>query len=237
MKIGRVNQITSIAVRAALFVLLVILIYFTLKYGPLIQKALWNTSQATWKVNKAADAEIEHFNNQLQETQKATDAVKRFFQETGCSLNGCPGLFGRKPVKGLLPQATSLLARVQYSVETLDTVIRHLDDVVVSTKGEVDSLHVATDNLAKAIQDLDGIVADPRIKEELAELLQLTKDIDEDSKQLDLLLKSGTATAEDVRMVADKIREQYLKARNLYYAIAKELLGIGSEGVQFFLKK
>lgn len=237
MKVGRLNQILAALVHAALFVLLVILIWFTLKYGPLIQKALWNTSQATWKVNKAADAEIAHFNNQLQETEKATNAVKRFFDETGCSLNGCRGLFGRKEVKGLLPQATSLLAKVQYSMETLDVVIKHLDEVVVSTKGEVDSLHVATDNLAKSISDLDGIIADPRIKEELAELLQLTKDIDEDSKQLGLLLKSGTATAEDIRMVADKIREQYLKARNLYYAIAKELLGIGSEGVQFFLKK
>jgi hypothetical protein len=75
---------------------------------------------------------------------------------------------------------------------------------------------VMTD-LQQTLGDADKVIADPKLKEILA-------DTDEDVKQLKPMLESGTATAEDVQRVADKIAGQYTKARNLWFAGAQWLL-------------
>lgn len=87
------------------------------------------------------------------------------------------------------------------------------------------------------LDNLSADAADPHVKEAIANLDAAAHDLDADLAQLRLILESGTATARDVQAVADKVAEQYTKARNLYYSVFKELLGIGSQGIQFWLKK
>jgi isoleucyl-tRNA synthetase len=76
---------------------------------------------------------------------------------------------------------------------------------------------LATAQLQKTLAAAEMVVADPEIKTILA-------DADEDVKQLKPMLEAGTATAEDVQRVADKIAAQYTKARNIWLGGAQWLL-------------
>jgi hypothetical protein len=211
-----------------LYIVLTVAVIFawrwTRRETPLIHDVLWNTAAETYVVK-------ENSNREFTEVEKATTAVKNLADHTDITLNGPKGH------PGLIPQLTMLVAKGQTAMDDLDKGIRDLDDVTVSARQEIDEIGLATRELTLVETHLDSLVTDPHIREELSELVDVTKDIDADVKQANTLLVSTTATAEDVRAVADDLRAKYLKARNLYYAIAKELLGLGSEGMQFFLKK
>jgi hypothetical protein len=75
----------------------------------------------------------------------------------------------------------------------------------------------ATQQFQRTLVAAEGVIGDPKLREILA-------DTDEDIKQLKPMLESGTATAEDVQRVADKIADQYTKARNIWIAGAQWLV-------------
>ena len=199
--------------------------------APVIDAAVWNFASSSWDVKQNSGEE-------LQETRKATAAAKALFDHTDVTLNG------PRAHPGLIPQLTALTQKAQPAMDNLaaavghlNTVAVHLDELVQSGTGTTQQLTATVQEFQRAIADVDGLVADPKIRETIANLAAATNDLDASIRQLNEMLKSGTATAQDVQAVADKVREQYTKARNLYYAIFKELLSIGSEGVQFVLKK
>ena len=199
--------------------------------SPLIHAALYNVASASYDLKQNSGLE-------LQETRKTTAAAKEFFDRTQWALDGRPGH------PGLIPQATILVVKAQPAVDNLNAGIvrlnlaaEHLDKLITTGTATMAELQGAVGAFHQSITDLDSVITDPKIRIALDNLAGITADLDASIKQLDEMLKSATATAQDVQAVADKVREQYTKAKNLYYAIFKELLSIGSEGIQFVLKK
>jgi preprotein translocase subunit YajC len=172
---------------------------------------------------------------ELQETRKATADLHDLLIHTDLSLNG------RRGHPGLLRQASAVLDRAQAAIDTLNSAIAAQNSALLETQGDLRNnlkqMLTATEQLQGAIADGDKLITDPGIHATVVNLQAATADLDASIKQLDVMLQSGTATAKDIQAVADKLREQYTKAQNLYYAIARELLGIGSEAVQFWLRK
>jgi hypothetical protein len=233
----RLIESLTVALLAAVIVFLCVFAWWAHREAPLIHDAVWNTAASTWEVKQNSGRE-------LVETNKVLAGTKDLIEHTDCNLNGCPGIGARKPTPGLLPAATILLTKAQPAMDNLTAAISHLDTVAQDLDGLVKSgtattaeLQGAVKTFQGAIGDLDKIITDPSIKMTLNGLAAATLDLDTSIKQLNLMLQSGTATALDIQRVADKVAEQYTKARNLYYALFKEVLSIGSQGVQFILKK
>jgi len=78
----------------------------------------------------------------------------------------------------------------------------------------------ATGELRQTLQDADRQINDPAIGETLASLKSASQSA---SAGLDEANKSLT----DVHQIADKARETYLKPINLWWAVFKQVLGIG----------
>lgn len=199
--------------------------------APLIHSALWNFSSSSYDVKMNSARE-------LTETNKILADAHDLFSHTDITLNGPKGH------PGLIPQATLLVQKAQPAMDNLaaafahlNSVAEHLDRLVMTGTGTMQELTSTVAQFRVAIANVDKLTTDPKIHELFESLALTVADIDTSVKQLNVMLLSATATAQDVQAIADKIREQYMKARNLYYAIAKELLGIGSQGIQFWLKK
>lgn len=194
--------------------------------GPLFQSTLSNINDTSLVVK-------ENSGQEFKETKKATAAVKAFFDHSDSTLNGT------KEHPGLFPQFILLTVKAQNAMDSLDKAIKNLNNLEGDIRGEITAIHLATDQLTGAVIDLRefGKAENPKVDGLLDQLNIAVMELNMNLKQADALLVSGTATAEDIQAIADKIKEQYMKARNLYYALAKELLGVGSQGIQFFLRK
>jgi len=142
-------------------------------------------------------------------TQQSLSNLSAFVSRTDSNING------------------TLLPRLSHAIDQQnDALLVSQNDLQANLK----EMLGATQQLQRTMAAAETVIADPQIK-------QLIVDLDSNMKQLNLLLQSGTATADDVKRVADKFAEQYTKARNIYYAVFKEVLSVGSQGVQFVLKK
>jgi len=177
-----------------------------------VSDAALQVSEMAGKLNIAADAETEKLQasvEELRKTERATRAAIDSLRQIFIDVH-------------------------QQSLPKLNLALDDLD------KGE---LQVASDfseqmkHVTPVLDQLAADVGDPQIKAAIANLAASSADLDRDLAQLQPMLVSTTATAQDVQRVADKVAAEYTKTRNLAYALFKELLGLGAQGVQFFLKK
>lgn len=200
--------------------------------APLIHSALWNFSSSSYDVKN-------HSAQELATTQKILVDVKHLVGSTDCSLNGCPGLGELKPTPGLLPQVTTLVRKAQPAMDNLASASAHLDQAIQHTDGAIQSLNAllasGTATMAevqsslKRVNDLivalQGQVSDPSIKLALDNLAASGKAMAEGMQQL-------AAASTDVRQIADKARETYLKPVNLWWGLVKELLPLAGSAAQ-----
>lgn len=221
--------------RGALAVLLLVLAWAALELGRLAGEARRDlggiTSQLSTTLAQVNSTERDSSVKLAEEQRQLTEtlvAVKHIVQRSDEQL------FGRDLHSGLFGQAGTLLATSHTLLLDTDAAVKQ---AAVTLARASDDLHDSVLDLHTLAASLNADLADPHLKNTFAELDATMSNLAADTAQLKLLLESGTATAEDVRRVADKIAEEYTKAKNLYYAVFKEVLSVGSQGVQFFLKK
>lgn len=231
------KTVNEILLSLLLVVVIAMLVAFGLwcrRESPLIHSAVWNFSSSSYDVKQNSAKE-------LIETNKVLAGTKDLIEHTDCNLNGCPGVGKIKPVPGALPSLRQLIISSQTAMNALGLAIQQQNAALLTSQQDLQAnlqgMLKVTNKLQATLTNIDAVVADPALKASIADLQQTISDIDKDVKQINIMLTSATATAQDVQAVADNLRAQYLKARNLYFAIAEKLLGLGSEAVQFWLKK
>lgn len=170
----------------------------------LVKQAAGNANTASSQLAGAAEEQRVYWNKTGLETYKTAAAARLLIVRTDKSLND------------------KLIPQIQMEIE--GTRVDLHEAIVDSNR----LMARATDLVTHA----DGILTDPNLRQMIANLAEATHDLDISIKQLNSMLVSTTATAEDVRKVADKVAEQYTKARNLYYALLKELLNMGGSAAQ-----
>jgi hypothetical protein len=143
-------------------------------------------------------------------------------------------LYGRDLKSGLFGQVRDLLDHGNVLLVDTDAATRQA--TVTLAQASTD-LHATLLELQPSLDALAKQLGDPAIAQTLKNLETSSANLSTDTEQLGMLLKSASATAEDVRLVADSVREKYLKTRNLAYALFRELLTVGSQGIQFLMKK
>lgn len=187
--------------------------------GPVFSTTLSNINDTSLTVKQNSGAE-------LQEMKKAAAGASDLFRHTDDSLNG------RKAHPGLIPQLTTLMLKSQAAMDNLNASILHLDALIQSGGATMQEMQATVSQFRKSIADLDAIITDPKIRETLNNLALASAEMAATLKQLNALLVSGTSTAEDIRQVADKYREEYVKARNIFWSLFKELLPLAGSAAQ-----
>jgi hypothetical protein len=199
----------------------------------LLHDTLWNVRAASWNLSETSKVLKDNSTETSTMEKKILGETSEFIKLTNVQV------YGKGGHPGLVPQIRMLIEKSSIAMDDLDTAIKGLGELNIDVRSEIAAIRAATDELTGSIRDLRafGHAENPKLNTMMDELLLTVRNIDADVRQLHELEASITATAEDVQQVADKIRAEYMKARNLYYAVAKELLGLGSEAVQFWLKK
>jgi hypothetical protein len=196
------------------------------KEAPLIHAALWNLSSSSYDVKQNSARE-------LQETNKVLADAHDLIAHTDATLNG------PKAHPGLIPQATTLITKAQPAMDNLAVATKHLDEAILHTDGAIQSLNAllasGTATMAevqsslKRVNDLivalQGQVSDPSIRTALDNLAAAGKSMADGMQQL-------AAASTDVRQIADKARETYLKPVNLWWGLVKELLPLAGSAAQ-----
>jgi hypothetical protein len=193
---------------------------------PLIHAALWNFSSSSYDVKMNSGRE-------LTETNKVLADAHDLIAHTDITLNGPKGH------PGLIPQATVLVQKTQPVMDhlseaaaDLDATIRGIDATIqnlnallasgTATMGEVQASLARVNALIVALQ---GQVSDPSIKTALDNLSVSAKAMADGMQQL-------AAASTDVRQIADKARDTYLKPVNLWWGLVKELLPLAGSAAQ-----
>jgi len=162
------------------------------------------------------------------ELLKITGALKLLIDTTNVKL------FGRDLRHGLFGQAQSVLDSGNTLLVDADFATKQAAETLAQAS---EDLHATVLELKPSLEALAKDLADPALPETIHHLDETSANLAADTAELQRMLESGTATAQDIQRVADKVADEYTKTRNLAYAVFKELLGIGAQGVQFFLKK
>ena len=193
---------------------------------PLIHAALWNLSSSSYDVKQNSGRE-------LIETNKILADAHDLIAHTDITLNGPKGH------PGLIPQATVLVQKAQPAMDNLTAATRLLTETIGHTDQAVQNLNAllasGTATMAEVqaslarvnalIVALQGQVQDPAIKEALDNLAASGKAMADGMQQL-------AAASTDVRQIADKARETYLKPVNLWWGLVKELLPLAGSAAQ-----
>src|SRR5277367_6612637 len=113
-----------------------------------------------------------------------------------------------------------LIVKAETAMDDLDTAIKGLGELTREASDEMIALRKGTEELTATIGDMRafGKGENPKVNTMLDEASGSLTAMRKDLTQLGLMLASGTATAEDIRQVADKYREEYLKVRNLAWS-------------------
>jgi methyl-accepting chemotaxis protein len=222
----RVNEILLALLLAWLIVLLVFLFLWALKEKPLIHNALWNFSSSSYDVKQNSARE-------LIETNKVLAGTKDLIEHTDFSLNGT------REHPGAIPQLTTLVKKAQPVADNVASVTAHLDLAIQHTDAAIGSLNAllasgsatmaevqaSVNRVNNLIVALQGQVQDPSIKIALDNLAASGKAMADGMQQL-------AAASTDVRQIADKARETYLKPVNLWWGLVKELLPLAGSAAQ-----
>lgn len=140
-------------------------------------------------------------------------------------------LFGRDMKSGVFGQVSTMLNSGNTLVTDLDEAIKEAAKSVVRAS---DDLHQTIVDLHPSLEALARDLSDPEIQKTLKNLDDASAGLAKDTEQLRVMLVAGSATAEDIKKVADNVAEKYLKTKNLAYALFKELLTLAGSGAQVF---
>lgn len=194
--------------------------------APLIHDALYNFASSSYDVKQNSGRE-------LTETNKVLADVHDLVAHTDITLNGPKGH------PGLIPQATVLVEKAQPAVDNLtagtkllnetighvDVAVQNLNGLLLSGTGTMTEVQASVNRVNNLVVALQGQVQDPSIKMALDNLSQSAKAMADGMQQL-------AAASTDVRQIADKARDTYLKPVNLWWGLVKELLPLAGSAAQ-----
>jgi hypothetical protein len=221
-----INEILLGGLLAALIGSVLALSIWAHKEEPLIHAALWNFSSSSYDVKMNSARE-------LAETNKVLADAHDLIAHTDITLNGPKGH------PGLIPQATVLVQKAQPAMDHLTAAAAHLDQAIQHTDVAIQNLNAllasgtatmaevqaSVNRVNNLIVALQGQVQDPSIKMALDNLAGSAKAMADGMQQL-------AAASTDVRQIADKARETYLKPVNLWWGLVKELLPLAGSAAQ-----
>jgi len=197
------------------------LIALIAREAPHLHDVLWNVRSATWNVSETSRALRDNSAATLTEERKILGEASEFIKLTNVQV------YGVKAHPGLIPQMTTLVAKAQPVMDNLalataklNTAITDLDALIQSGNVTVQGVEESERRIEKLITDIDAQVADPQIKQILAELLKAAQN---GAKATD----EFAATTTDIRQIADKARETYLRPVNLWWAVFEKIVGLG----------
>jgi hypothetical protein len=194
--------------------------------APLIHDALYNFASSSYDVKQNSGRE-------LTETNKVLADVHDLVAHTDITLNGPKGH------PGLIPQATVLVEKAQPAVDNLtagtkllnetighvDVAVQNLNGLLLSGTATMTEVQASVNRVNNLVVALQGQVQDPSIKMALDNLSQSAKAMADGMQQL-------AAASTDVRQIADKARDTYLKPVNLWWGLVKELLPLAGSAAQ-----
>jgi hypothetical protein len=175
--------------------------------------------QASQKAIEAEGAQIEHFNAEMTEVRKSTNAVKQLVQHTDLRLNGTDN----HPELGLLGQFSTVAWNAGVVVQDADTVMR-------DTGKSIEELQPSLANLARASSAAADAMADPHIRETLAHVDDTSAQTAEAMKQL-AGVAANAKTASDLALA--RLREA-MRPQKLVVTVFERLLGLTAEGAQIW---
>ena len=175
--------------------------------------------QASQKAIEAESAQIEHFNLEMREVRKSTNAVKQLVQHTDLRLNGTDN----HPELGLLGQFSTVAWNAGVVVQDADTVMR-------DASKSIEELQPSLANLARASSAAADTMADPHIRETIAHVDETSTQTAEAMKQL-AGVAANAKTASDLALA--RLRDA-LRPQKLAVTVLEKLLGLASEGAQIY---
>lgn len=175
--------------------------------------------QASQKAIQAEDAQIEHFNAEMAEVRKSTNAVKQLVQHTDLRLNGTDN----HPELGLLGQFTTVAWHAGVVVQDADTVMRDAGK-------SIEELQPSLVNLARASSAAADAMADPHIRETIAHVDDTSAQTAEAMKQL-AGVAANAKTASDLALA--RLRDA-MRPQKLFVTVLQKLLGLTAEGAQIW---
>ena len=223
---NRVNQIFLTGLLAVLIGGVLKIAFWADREAPLIHAALWNFSSSSYDVKQNSARE-------LVETNKILVDAHDLISHTDVNLNG------PKAHPGLIPQATTLVQKAQPAMDNITAATKHLDETIQHADVAVQSLNAlfasgtatmaeiqaAVNRVNNLVVALQGQISDPSIKLALDNLAASGKAMADGMQQL-------AAASTDVRQIADKARDTYLKPVNLWWGLVKELLPLAGSAAQ-----
>lgn len=159
-----------------------------------------------WKA--ASDAQAQQSTAVLESSHRALIAFQNFVVHTDATIN------------------TSLLPSIQTQLETQS---RSLSETQEQLRKELLAMADATQQLQKTLGDADKVIADPQIPVTLQHLADT-------SAQTEQSMENLRGATLDVKLVADKFRDDFVKPKNRAWAYLKAVLGLGSEARILFNK-
>jgi hypothetical protein len=194
--------------------------------GSLVHDTLWNVREATWNVSETSKVVNQNSKASFEAEKKILGETSEFIKLTNIQLYGKSGHPGLIPQVSLLAQkAQPVMDNLALATSRLDDAMLHLDQLIQSGNASVKELQNNEKAIEALIADLDAQVNDPAIKEILAQFLKVAQNAAEATGQF-------AATTTDLRQVADKMRETYLKPVNIWWALVRELLPLAGSAAQ-----
>jgi uncharacterized protein len=202
----------------AVLLLVVMMIFFCIKEEPSAETTLRdmhvtvleagltlkNLREATQAWRDSSDAQIKASKELLARGNKSLTSLDVMIKNTDKNLNQL------------------LLPEIAGAVERQDKSLLLIEDRLSVSVAEMTRATIA---LEKTLSDADKIVTDPKITEASMQLAEA-------SKELTASLEETHKAVTDVRLIADKARETYLKPVNIWWAVVKELLPLAGSAAQ-----
>jgi hypothetical protein len=161
--------------------------------------AAGNVEKASRAWQSASEREIQNSNQLLATMNASAKSLDGLIRATDKNLN-----------EELLPSISEAIQHQDLELTNSQAQLR----------GNLIAMQKATVRLESTLTDADQILADPTIKVSLDNIEMTSHNVSAGTAEL-------AATATDVRQVADKFRETYLKPVNIWWATLEKILGIG----------
>lgn len=186
------------------------------------------TSQASITLKQINSTELttsKRLDTEQKELQEVTVALKHILQRSDEQL------FGRDLKSGIFGQVRTVLSSGNTLLVDSDQTIREAGTSLV---GASTDLHETLLALRPSLDSLAKDLADPAIPDTLKNLDETSANLAVDTAQLKIMLQSASTTAQDIQRIADKVSSEYVKTKNLAWALFKELFTLAGSGAQIF---
>lgn len=162
---------------------------------------LKNIREATAEWKKASDAQIKQSSAVLTETTATLASVQN----------------------GVTHLDASLTTLVNRSSEAIDQQNQSLLQTQAKLRDNLDQMQKATEQLQASIASANLVLANPSIPRSLG-------NIDRATAQMADSMTNLTAATNNVKVVADAFKNDFVRPKNRAWAYIKALLGLGSQG-------